>query len=86
MQFTWTSDGYKPWAQEDRNDLLKLELPLLDSAQKNIGTLFIEKDVRRDPISHYTLRRIEHLRRTLTAALSRILAEEPGRVSLSGGL
>ena len=47
-----------------------------------MGTLFIIKDVRKDPISHYTLRRVEHLRRTLTAALSRSLAAEPGRALL----
>jgi UDP-GlcNAc:undecaprenyl-phosphate GlcNAc-1-phosphate transferase len=84
-QLTWTSDDYKPWAQKDRNDLLKLELPLFDSEQKNMGTFLIVKDVRKDPISHYTLRRVEHLRRTLTAALSRILDAELGRVSLSRG-
>lgn len=33
----WTSDDYKPWAQKDRNDLRKLELPLLIRNTKRWG-------------------------------------------------
>lgn len=52
-----------------RRGLLKLELPLLDSANRNMGSMLLFKDVGKDPISHYTLRRVEHLRRTLISTL-----------------
>lgn len=53
--------------------LLKLELPLLDN-QGFYGTLWMIKDLNKDPISHYTLRRVEHLRRSIVSALSRLVA------------
>ncbi|MBW2115859.1 MAG: hypothetical protein JRH04_13750 [Deltaproteobacteria bacterium] len=69
----------KVWAREgfDReNDLigeslLKLELPLLAEENKTYGTLWLIKDLKRDSISHYTLRRVEHLRRTLITTLQK---------------
>ncbi|MBW1911198.1 MAG: hypothetical protein JRJ11_16955 [Deltaproteobacteria bacterium] len=70
----------KVWAREgfDReNDLigeslLKLELPLLAEENKTYGTLWLIKDLKRDSISHYTLRRVEHLRRTLITTLQKL--------------
>jgi UDP-GlcNAc:undecaprenyl-phosphate/decaprenyl-phosphate GlcNAc-1-phosphate transferase len=41
-----------------------LELPLTDS-RKRYGTLHLKKDIVSDPLSYYTLRRIEHLRRSI---------------------
>jgi len=52
--------------------LLKLELPLLAENKKNYGTLWLIKDLKRDPISHYTLRRVEHLRRTVIETLEKL--------------
>ena len=52
--------------------LLKLELPLLAENNKNYGTLWLIKDLKRDPISHYTLRRVENLRRTVIATLKKL--------------
>jgi UDP-GlcNAc:undecaprenyl-phosphate/decaprenyl-phosphate GlcNAc-1-phosphate transferase len=50
--------------------LYRLELPLTDAEkQTNYGTLVIIKDSQKSPISHYSLKRIEHLRR---AAVNRI--------------
>lgn len=69
-QFTWEGGDNLSSARENRNGLLKLEMPLIDPAQKNIGALYLVKDVRRDPISHYTLRRVEHLRRSLVNVLA----------------
>ena len=50
---------------------LTIHLPLVNGT-KNYGTLYLEKDVVRDPLKPFTLRRVEHLRRSLVAALKRL--------------
>jgi len=50
---------------------LTVYLPLVNG-RKNYGTLYLEKDVVRDPLKPFTLRRVEHLRRSLVAALKRL--------------
>ena len=55
-----------------KNALLKLELPLVNgNSERAIGTLSLVKDLKRDQISHYTLRRVEHLRRTIVGVLGK---------------
>jgi UDP-GlcNAc:undecaprenyl-phosphate GlcNAc-1-phosphate transferase len=49
--------------------LFRLELPLCDDNSHVFGTLVLCKDVGREPIGHYTLRRLEHLRRTIMRRL-----------------
>jgi hypothetical protein len=49
--------------------LLYINLPLADE-QKNYGALYLAKDVIIDPISYYTLRRVEHLRRSIVRKLT----------------
>ncbi len=56
----------------DDASLLKLELPLIGRDDENFGTLRIVKNLRRNAISHFTLRRVEHLRRTLISTLEKI--------------
>jgi len=57
----------------NRGRNLVISLPLVNGeGRKNYGTLYLEKDVTSDPLAPYTLRRMEHLRRTLTAALKRL--------------
>ncbi len=51
------------------NSLLSISLPLADE-HKSYGTLYLAKDVILDPISHYTLRRVEHLRRSIVRKLT----------------
>ena len=67
-----------------RKTLMKLELPLTpnvngtsdDNGPSNdkgtYGTLWLVKDLKRDPLSHYTMRRIEHLRRTVIKTIEKI--------------
>jgi UDP-GlcNAc:undecaprenyl-phosphate GlcNAc-1-phosphate transferase len=58
-----------------RECLLKIELPLHDHEGKqvtNFGTLLLIKDMRQDVASHYTLKRVEHLRRSMIATLLKI--------------
>lgn len=50
------------------HSLMAMELPLVDQS-KSFGTLSLKKDLIVDPISHYTLRRIEHLRRSVVSKL-----------------
>jgi UDP-GlcNAc:undecaprenyl-phosphate GlcNAc-1-phosphate transferase len=53
--------------------VLAMRLPLVEGkGKRNYGTLYLEKDIVRDPLAPFTLRRIEHLRRSLVAALKRL--------------
>ena len=49
--------------------VMKLELPLLSKSGRPLGALWLVKDLDADPINEFTLRRVENLRRTVTAAL-----------------
>ncbi|MBC2763908.1 MAG: undecaprenyl/decaprenyl-phosphate alpha-N-acetylglucosaminyl 1-phosphate transferase [ANME-2 cluster archaeon] len=61
-----------------RKTLMKLELPLTPNVNGpsndngTYGTLWLVKDLKRDPLSHYTMRRIEHLRRTVIKTIEKI--------------
>jgi UDP-GlcNAc:undecaprenyl-phosphate/decaprenyl-phosphate GlcNAc-1-phosphate transferase len=53
--------------------LMRVDLPLLGpGGRPEYGHLTLVKDLRRECISHYTLRRIEHLRRSISEALARL--------------
>ncbi len=60
-----TTDVLGPYPE---NRFLSINLPLVDE-YKSYGTLYLVKDVIIDPISHYTLRRVEHLRRSIVRKL-----------------
>ncbi len=49
----------------------KLEMPLMADQEVNFGILWMIKDLKRSNMTHYTLRRVEHLRRTIIGVLSR---------------
>jgi len=70
--FFWKR-GETDVTQYARKDaLLKLELPLVNgNRERAIGTLSLVKDLKRDQITHYTLRRVEHLRRTIVRVLGK---------------
>ncbi len=68
----WTRDGFGDCDNTCKECLLKLELPLLDGVNKNLGFLWLVKDLRREAISHYTLRRVENLRQTVLETLKKI--------------
>jgi UDP-GlcNAc:undecaprenyl-phosphate GlcNAc-1-phosphate transferase len=69
---SWTLDGFDKSNDIQKKCLFKLELPLLNNEDKNFGILWLVKDLKRNSISHYTLRRVEHLRRTLVSTLDKI--------------
>ncbi|MFC1859661.1 MraY family glycosyltransferase [Thermodesulfobacteriota bacterium] len=68
----WSREGFDRYGDLDKDCLMKMELPLIDGENRNFGTLWIVKDLRRDAISHYTLRRVEHLRRSLIGAMEKL--------------
>lgn len=59
--------------------VLSLDLPLV-TEHKSYGCLRLRKDLMHDPISHYTLRRIEHLRRSAVRKL-KVFEEEKRKES-----
>ncbi|MBM9538630.1 glycosyltransferase family 4 protein [Desulfobulbus alkaliphilus] len=75
VNFHWTRDNFDPETDFCRRCLMKLELPLMDQEGHNQGTLWLIKDLGKNPISHYTLRRIEHLRRTMVQTLVKLQSE-----------
>ncbi len=73
--FTW--QRHKDFDPEilTKNFLLKLELPLHHIEKDKcliFGTLLLIKDMRQELASHYTLKRVEHLRRTMVFTLLKI--------------
>ncbi len=53
----------------DKPCQFKLEMPLM-AGKVNYGLLWLIKDLQRSSMSHYTLRRVEHLRRTIIGVLN----------------
>lgn len=66
--WTWTRGHYRRKTDMFGDGILKIDLPL----NANGIRLLLMKDLRRDPLNYYTLRRLEHLRRTLLSNLSRL--------------
>jgi len=55
------------------DSLFRVEIPLRENSDYNfMGKLILVKDLRLDHLQPYTIRRVEHLRRTLIPALKRL--------------
>jgi UDP-GlcNAc:undecaprenyl-phosphate GlcNAc-1-phosphate transferase len=67
---TWLVPGFDP--EDTRRSLLRIELPLVGNDYMNHGTLLLLKDIKQNGLSHFTLRRVEHLRRTMIATLEKV--------------
>ena len=52
--------------------LFRVEIDLCNDPGRNFGALVLLKNQAVAPVSHYTLGRIEHLRRSILKALERI--------------
>ncbi|MBN2439499.1 MAG: undecaprenyl/decaprenyl-phosphate alpha-N-acetylglucosaminyl 1-phosphate transferase, partial [Deltaproteobacteria bacterium] len=61
----WVNGHYRRATDCLPDGMLKIDLPL----DSNGARLLLMKDLRRDPLNYYTLRRLEHLRRTLLSNL-----------------
>ena len=67
--FVWTRDDFNENTDILKKSNFKMELPLFEKKEKNFGMLWLVKDINRSSIGHYTLRRVEHLRRTVIRKL-----------------
>ncbi|MHB8829347.1 MAG: glycosyltransferase family 4 protein [Syntrophales bacterium] len=87
--WVWTRGRYRRATDTPSGNFLKVEVPLGNGSDSFPGSLSLCKDICREPLQPYTLRRVEHLRRTLTEAMPRLLQQErakrfvfscPGRI------
>ncbi len=69
--FHWRNGAFSHPGSVCSRCLFRLELPLMVGRRVH-GTLLAIKDLEKEDISHYTLKRIEHLRRGVTRGLERI--------------
>jgi hypothetical protein len=60
---------------EHNRCLFRLEMDMNDEDGIKLGTLLMIKDQRLIPLNHYTLKRIEHLRRSIVKTLSKLQKE-----------
>ena len=67
----WSRNGFALDVQGCRRNLFKLELPI-QVKKKHIGELWVIKDIKQEPINHYTLTRIEHMRRSVSRCLEKM--------------
>lgn len=67
--FLWQNPSLRP---DCRRFPMRIELELSAESQRNLGTLVLLKDVATSGLAHYTLKRVEHLRRNLTITLDKL--------------
>jgi UDP-GlcNAc:undecaprenyl-phosphate GlcNAc-1-phosphate transferase len=68
--FIWRRAGQMPADDSCSPCLYRIQLPLIDDVKENnYGSLVIIKDSRQGPIKHYSLKRIEHLRRAVISRM-----------------
>ena len=70
-KFTWGRNGATAVDLLGKPGMLIIEQPLMGSndTSQQLGTLFLVKDIREQGIGHYSLKRLEHLRRAMGARL-----------------
>jgi UDP-GlcNAc:undecaprenyl-phosphate GlcNAc-1-phosphate transferase len=71
-KMVWTRDGFSLEDNGDNSHILNIAIPIQNGGNKILGTLKLSKDLKKDPLSSFTLRRVEHLRRTLGATLGKL--------------
>ena len=71
----WTQNGFEIDTHGLQRNLFKLELPL-QLQDNHVGELWVIKDIKHEPINHYTLTRIEHMRRSISRFLIRMQRSE----------
>jgi len=74
--FSWARHTLLNEADICSRCLLRLELPLLDFDNISYGTIVLLKDMKSSALSHYSLRRVEHLRRTVIGTMGKIMREK----------
>jgi len=72
----WRRDIGKETFDFQEQYQFKLEMPLMATDKEvTYGILWLIKDLKRSNISHYTLRRVEHLRRSIIGVLDKLLVK-----------
>jgi UDP-GlcNAc:undecaprenyl-phosphate GlcNAc-1-phosphate transferase len=73
-EFTWIRQSLASINLENAcsRGLIRIELPLEGSEARQFGCLVLIKDTRLGNLSHYSLKRVEHLRRSVVGVLARI--------------
>ncbi len=74
-RLTWRREGFDNCDDICKEYLMRLELPLVNGDNKSCGTIWLVKDLRREAVTQYTLRRVEHLRRTIINTLKKLMGE-----------
>jgi UDP-GlcNAc:undecaprenyl-phosphate GlcNAc-1-phosphate transferase len=72
VERVWTRGYYRRAGDTAHDGFLKIEVPLMNDKEDRLGSLRLMKDIRREPLEYFTLRRVEHLRRTITGVLNRL--------------
>lgn len=66
----WTQGHYRRQTDTQKENMMKIDLPLHEDGIK--ARIILMKDLGHAPLHHYTIRRLEHLRRTLRYNLTRL--------------
>jgi UDP-GlcNAc:undecaprenyl-phosphate/decaprenyl-phosphate GlcNAc-1-phosphate transferase len=66
----WTQGHYRRQTDTQKEEMMKIDLPLHEDGIK--ARIILMKDLGCDPLHYYTIRRLEHLRRTLRYNLIRV--------------
>ncbi len=64
-RFTWIKNGQDYTQIVNMSGTMKLEMPLIARDDRVLGMIWLIKDMHNTNMSHYTLRRVEHLRRSI---------------------
>lgn len=80
--YTWKAREISVEPSECEYCVLSLDLPLLNNG-KSYGVLHLRKDLVRDPITPYTLRRIEHLRRSVVNKIQELEEEAEANLHMN---
>jgi UDP-GlcNAc:undecaprenyl-phosphate GlcNAc-1-phosphate transferase len=75
VHFVWVCPDIEEKRDYRKQDLMRIELPLLNGDGDNHGKLILVKDLKSDPLTPYTIRRLEHLRRTMAETLVKLKKE-----------
>ncbi|MBN1364682.1 MAG: undecaprenyl/decaprenyl-phosphate alpha-N-acetylglucosaminyl 1-phosphate transferase [Syntrophaceae bacterium] len=68
---TWTRGPYRRREDIEKNSIFRIELPL-DADNSDLGKLIMIKDLSRENIQPYTLRRLGYLRNSIVTAMKKI--------------
>jgi|GEM_PF-400511 len=74
-KLSWHREDFDSCDDVCKEYLMRLELPLVNGDNKSYGTIWLIKDLRRETINQHTLRRVEHLRRTIINTLKKLMGE-----------